>query len=171
MRTILFLLPRKRRLRNSFRIPLQETLLSGLLVFAPLSCKPQPSPDTAPLSARQIYQARCVACHQAEGGGIPAICPPLSGSPRLAGPPEDLVRILLLGMKGRIIRNGSTYNGIMPSWRFDLTDGQIAAVINDLYARWSPASPEVTEELVRRIREETANQKLFPSPKEDAPLP
>jgi mono/diheme cytochrome c family protein len=101
-----------------------------------------------------------------DGSGIPQICPPLSTSPRLAGPPEDLIRILLLGMKGPIVRNGTTFNGIMPSWRFDLNDEQIAAVINDLYAQWNPGARPVTSEAVRLIREKTAGQKLFPTAEE-----
>lgn len=139
-----------------------------LLVLLPLSCKPVPEPAASlvPLSGRGVYMARCIACHQADGGGIPAICPPLANSPRMTGPSEDLIRILLLGMKGGIVRNGCAFNGIMPSWRFDLTDGQIADVLNDLYARWNPEATPATEEMVRRIREETAAQKLFPTEKD-----
>ena len=69
-------------------------------------------------------------------------------------------------MKGRIIRNGGNYRGLMPSWRFDLTDGQIAEVINDLCARWNPGASAVNGELVGRVREETASQKLFPTAKD-----
>ena len=136
-----------------------------LLAFAPLACKPVPEPamDPGPPTGRQLYMARCIACHQVDGSGLPAICPPLANSPRLTGSPEDLIRILLLGLKGAFARNGGTYRGIMPSWKFDLSDAQIAEVINDLYARWNPGAPAVTEETVRRIRDETANQKLFPT--------
>jgi len=146
---------------------MQRSLLL-LLAFVPLACKPvaEPALDDAPFSGRQLYMARCIACHQADGGGIPAICPPLADSPRLSGPPEDLIRVLLLGMKGGIARNGVTYRGIMPSWKFDLSDGQIADVINDLHARWNVTAPMVTEEMVRRTRGETAAQKLFPTAKE-----
>ena len=142
-----------------------------LILFLPLSCKPvaEPAPAPLPLTGRQIYMARCIACHQADGGGIPAICPPLENSPLLSGSPDILIRILLLGMKGEILRNGTRFNGIMPSWRFDLTDPQIAAVINDMYARWHPGGPAVTEGMVRGIREETAAQKLFPTAKELMP--
>ncbi|MEI6492408.1 MAG: cytochrome c [Verrucomicrobiota bacterium] len=144
------------------RVPL--LLLACLL----LSCRPmpEPAPDPGPLTGRQIYMARCIACHQVDGRGIPSICPPLLNSPQLSGPPEDLIRILLLGMKGRIVRDGTTFNGLMPAWRFDLSDGQLADVINDLYARWKPETPAVTEQTVRMIREETAGQKLFPTAKE-----
>ncbi len=144
----------------AFSIPL------ALSACQPVAEPPSSSTELSPLSGRQIYMARCIACHQPDGTGIPSLCPPLATSPRLTGPPEDLIRILLRGMKGNLVRDGKTYNGIMPAWRFDLTDSQIAAVINDLYVRWNPRSPEVTEEMVRRLREETAKQKLFPTAKD-----
>lgn len=138
-----------------------------LLAIAPISCRPAPEPaiDAGPPAGRQIYMARCVSCHQIDGGGVPSICPPLQNSPLLAGKPDDLIRVLLLGTKGRVTRGGSDFAGIMPAWKFDFTDGQIAEVINDLYARWNPAAPRVTEETVRRAREQTASQNLFPPPK------
>ena len=147
---------------------MQRSLLLLLLACAPLACKPvaEPTVVDAPLSGRQIFMARCVSCHQADGDGLPAICPPLADSPRLTGSPEDLIRILLLGMKGTIIRNGTTYRGIMPAWKFDLSDAQITDTINDLYARWNPRAPMVTEEMVRRTREETAGHNLFPTSKD-----
>ena len=139
-----------------------------LLAATFLACRPvtEPAAEPGPLSGRQIFLVRCIACHQADGSGLPAICPPLPNSRRLAGPPGDLIRILLLGMKGKVVRNGGAFNGIMPSWKFDLSDGQIADVVNDLYARWNPGAPTVAEETVRRIRDETAAQKLFPTAKE-----
>ncbi len=134
------------------------------LAFA--SCGTEPSIDIAPMTGEQIFLAKCAACHQADGSGIPAICPPLSTSPRLSGPPEETIRILLLGMKGSIVRNGQTYSGIMPAWRFDLNDAQVASVIDTINLRWKPGSATPTPDLVRRIREETARSKLFPSAKE-----
>lgn len=128
------------------------------------ACNEEPlTLSTAPLTGREIYLAKCTACHQPDGAGIPGICPPLSTTPRLEGASDEIIRIILLGMKGSIVRDGRTYSGIMPAWRFDLGDAQIAAVLNDVYSRWKPGSPEVTEEQVRRIRDETSKQKLFPT--------
>ena len=64
--------------------------------------------------------------------------------------------------------DGVKYNGLMPSWKFDLTDEQIAAVINDLHLRWHPGAPPVTEEMVRQIREQTAGENLLPTAQEAA---
>ena len=121
------------------------------------------SVDTTPLSGRDIYLTRCTACHQVDGGGIPGNCPPFQGSPRLAGPSEELIRLLLLGQRGPLERDGKIYKGIMPSWRADLTDEQTAEVLNYILATWSPQSPKVLAEDVARQRTETANSKLLPA--------
>ena len=148
---------------------MQKALLL-LPAIALIACKPdsEPTAEQTLLSGRQIYTARCISCHQADGNGISAICPPLKNSPRLAGPPGDLIKILLLGQKGPIVRDGVKYNGLMPAWKFDLTDDQIAAVINDLHLRWHPGAPPVTEEMVRQIREQTAGENLLPTAQEAA---
>lgn len=135
------------------------------LAFLPLlaSCTPPP-PALAPLDGRQIFMQRCISCHQPDGSGIPGLYPPLPGSPSLSGPPEDLIRLLLQGQKGTVVRNGKPYHGVMPAWRFDLGDAEIADVINDLYVRWNPSAPRVTPEMVAAQRRQTEGQPLFPAP-------
>lgn len=134
-----------------------------LAIAAAPSCSPPSEPlELAPLTGRQIFMARCAACHEPDGRGIPDLCPPLPDSPILHGPPENLLRVVLLGMKGKVVREGKTFTGIMPAWRFDLSDAQIASVVNDLYLRWRPSAPPVTEDQVRDIRRATEGQPLFP---------
>ena len=138
---------------------------SGLLCALALSaCGPTPDStvDTTPLTGRDIYLTRCTACHQVDGGGIPGNCPPFQGSPRLAGPSEELIRLLLLGQRGPLERDGKIYKGIMPSWRADLSDEQTAEVLNYILTTWSPHSPKVSAEDVAKQRAETANSKLLP---------
>lgn len=135
-----------------------------LCVLGLSACGPSPDStvDTTPLSGQDIYLTRCTACHQVDGGGIPRNCPPFQGSPRLAGPSDDLIRLMLLGQRGPLERDGKTYNGIMPSWRADLTNEQTAEVLNYILATWSPKSPKISAEQVARERGETANSKLLP---------
>lgn len=118
--------------------------------------------DTTPLTGKDIYLTRCTACHQVDGSGIPGNCPPFQGSPRLTGPSEALIRLLLLGQRGPLERDGQIYKGIMPSWRADLTDEQLAEVLNYILTTWSPHSPKVLAEDVAKQRAETANSKLLP---------
>lgn len=139
---------------------------AGLLCALALSaCGPtaDSTVDTTPLTGRDIFLTRCTACHQVNGSGIPGNCPPFQGSPRLAGPSEELIRIMLLGQRGPLERDGKIYKGIMPSWRADLSDEQTAEVLNYILATWSPQSPKVSAEGVAKQRAETANFKLLPS--------
>jgi mono/diheme cytochrome c family protein len=139
---------------------------AGLLCALTLSaCGPTPNStvDTTPLTGRDIYLTRCTACHQVDGGGIPGNCPPFQGSPRLAGSSEELIRVLLLGQRGPLERDGKIYKGIMPSWRADLTDEQTAEVLDYILTTWSPQSRKISAEEVAKVRTETANSKLLPS--------
>lgn len=138
--------------------------LAGVLLFTTSCTPPAPSLQVSPLSGRQIFMQRCIACHQADGSGVPGLYPPLPGAPLLSGPPEDLIRLLLQGQKGTVVRDGKSYHGVMPAWRFDLDDVQMAGVINDLYLRWQPGMPPVTPEMVAAERQQTRSLPLFPPP-------
>lgn len=86
----------------------------------------------------QVY-AQCAGCHQQNGQGIPGAFPPLAGwMPTLYqadGGRDYLVRVMLYGLQGQITVDGATYNGVMPAWP-QLSDGQIAAVLNHELTEW-----------------------------------
>ena len=140
--------------------------LSALLLVA---CGPTPQAgvDTTPLNGREIFATRCVSCHQADGSGVPGHCPPMMGSPILSGSSDDLLRLILLGKKGPLTRDGVTYNGVMPAWRYDLNDSQIADVVNELYVRWQPDRAAISPGFVQGIRQSLVGSQPFPdaSPK------
>ncbi|HEX7117932.1 MAG TPA: cytochrome c [Longimicrobiales bacterium] len=77
---------------------------------------------------RQVYARSCQGCHQASGTGLPGAFPPLVGSEWVTGPPATVIRILLDGLQGPIEVAGTVYNGVMPAWRDQLTDVELAAV-------------------------------------------
>ena len=79
-------------------------------------------------TGKSVYTARCLACHGAEGKGIPGAFPALSGSPAIKGP--------LLGADGKLIPGSHVdrvFNGKlgtpMQAFRDMLTDTELAAVI------------------------------------------
>lgn len=82
---------------------------------------------TAELSARgeQVYAANCVACHQANGKGVPGAFPALDGSQMVNGPQDSQIAILLNGKNA------------MPGWKNTLSDTEIAAVITYTRNNWS----------------------------------
>ncbi len=65
-----------------------------------------------------MYAANCVACHQANGKGVPGAFPALEGSKIVNGPADGQIQIVLNGKPGTA----------MPAWK-PLSDTDIAAVI------------------------------------------
>nr|WP_246490896.1 cytochrome c oxidase subunit II [Chitinivorax tropicus] len=64
----------------------------------------------------KVYAANCVACHQANGMGVPGSFPAIAGSKIATGPTDGHIGIVLSG------------KGAMPTWKH-LSDTEIAAVI------------------------------------------
>jgi len=125
------------------------------------SPKQKPTSEIAPLDGHGLYNTRCAACHQMNGAGIPGNCPPLQASPTLSASQENLIKLVLLGKKGPLNRDGVTYNGIMPAWRYDLNDDQIASVLNFLQKEWGSNSETITPKAVAEVREATKKDKNF----------
>ncbi len=96
-------------------------LLAPALAFA--------APDGA-----AIFTARCAACHQADATGADGLAPSLAGTLKgylgSADGRKYLSQIAVSGMAGRIESQGRVLVGIMPSFKADLSDADIAAVVN-----------------------------------------
>ncbi|HYD78733.1 MAG TPA: cytochrome c oxidase subunit II [Paucimonas sp.] len=78
----------------------------------------------------KVYAANCVACHQANGKGIPGTFAPLDGSAVVTGPKADQINIIMNG------------KGAMPPWKGVLSDTDIAAVITYTRNSWSNKAQE-----------------------------
>ena len=97
---------------------------------------PDPTFDTA-LGASTY--ASCVGCHQPTGAGIPGAFPPLAGHAadlfNADGGRTYLIDMMLYGLQGEIVVDGTTYNGLMPAFP-QLSDDAIAAVLNHTLTEW-----------------------------------
>jgi cytochrome c oxidase subunit II len=91
----------------------------------------------AELKARgeQVFQANCVACHQANGKGVPGAFASLDGSPVVNGPKAAQINVLLKG------KNSGAFPAPMPPWP-QLSDTEIAAVITYTRNSWSNKAAE-----------------------------
>ena len=108
----------------------------------------------AAIDGGQVFAAKCVACHQTNGLGIPGVFPPLAGSEWVLGNDKVLVQIPLHGILGVVKVKGAAYNGAMPV--FDtLSDAEIAAVLSYVRAQWGNAAPAVSPATVAAGREAT----------------
>ena len=107
----------------------------------------------------EIFQGKCVACHQANGAGVPGVFPPLAGSEWVTGKPERLASIPLHGIQGKLTVKGTAYNGMMPAFAALLTDAEIAAVLTYIRSQWGNKADAITEETVKKVREATKDKK------------
>jgi putative membrane-bound dehydrogenase-like protein len=100
--------------------------------------------DDAIEQGRLAY-AICGACHQADGGGLKALAPPLGGTPRVTGPPEHLIDIVL---------NGRDEDPAYPSMPplAGMPDDQIAAILTYIRQAWGHDAPPISPAQVRERR-------------------
>ncbi|MFD1469090.1 c-type cytochrome [Hymenobacter caeli] len=95
--------------------------------------KPKAAAAGAPAPAllaqgKKVYTQYCLTCHQADGGGVQNMNPPLIKTTYVLGDKARLANILVHGFSEQVAINGETYNNIMPAHDF-LTDAQMAAVL------------------------------------------
>jgi cbb3-type cytochrome c oxidase subunit III len=105
-----------------------------------------------------IFAARCVACHQATGTGVPGAFPPLAGSNWVNGRDTTLIQILLHGIQGPLTVNGAPYNGTMPTFGTQLSDAEIAAVLTHVRSQWGNKTGPVSTAQVTTQRSASAGR-------------
>ncbi len=92
-----------------------------------------------------VYGANCAGCHQASGMGTAGVFPPLAGSEYVNGDTKRLGHILLYGLSGKINVKGTGYNGLMPAWKGQLSNTDIANVLTYIRSTWGNKSPAYAE--------------------------
>lgn len=106
-----------------------------------------------------VFSKICAGCHQGSGKGVPGTYPPLAGSQLAIGDPIKPIKVILHGFKGKIVRNGTSYEGLMAPWKDNLSDQEIADVLNYVRKSWgNSAADEVTADMVKQVRDETATR-------------
>jgi nitrite reductase (NO-forming) len=83
-----------------------------------------------------VYSTNCSSCHQTNGAGLPGAFPPLANNAAVTGDPKNVIHIVKFGMSGKIQAGSQAYNGTMPAWGQNLSDGQIASVITFIRSSW-----------------------------------
>ncbi len=114
-----------------------------------------PSPGVAITDAglvrgKKVYDGNCAACHQPDGKGVPSVFPPVADSDYFQQRPYEMANIVLNGRSGEIVVNGLHYNSVMPPQ--DLSDDDIAAVINYISVSMNKGKPVLTAKHVKDMR-------------------
>lgn len=93
------------------------------------------------------YAAR----HGADGSGVPGAFPPLARDPVVNSTnPGPQISIVVHGLKGQAIQ-GKSYSGQMPPFA-QLSDADVAAVIDHERTSWGNNAPVIAPEQVQRSR-------------------
>jgi len=94
---------------------------------------------------QSVYNAQCIACHQANGKGLAGAFPALDGSPLVMGPMAGNIEIMLKGKPGTAMQSFA-----------QLSDVELAGVITYSRQSWGNAGkgtdPMVTPANVRAAR-------------------
>lgn len=99
------------------------------------------------LDGAKLFTNTCSACHQDNGKGIPGAFPPLAGSVTVNDEdPTKMIGIIIGGYD-----NMPEY-GPMPGFGDQLSDAEIAAIMTHERSSWGNDAPEVTEEMVKKVR-------------------
>lgn len=120
--------------------------------------KDQPAVATQQAPGQAVYGRTCVTCHQANGRGMPNTFPPLAGSEFVNGDKARLAKLVLNGLTGPVTVAGQRFNGVMPPWKTQLNDADMAAVLTYVRSGFGNRAGPVAEADVRAQRAATARR-------------
>ena len=104
---------------------------------------------------KPVYEVACMACHQADGKGLPGAFPPLAGSDYLLKDKDRAVGVVVNGLQGEVVVNDTKYNSVMPAMT-QLSDKEIAAALTYAMNSWGNAGGAVTTAQVAGVRAKAA---------------
>jgi mono/diheme cytochrome c family protein len=132
------------------------TGIMGFMDFSPgeaINAKQysQPSPAASITRGKKVYETYCLACHQADGTGVPRLNPPLVKTSFVLGEKKMLIGIILNGLDEEIEIDGDVYNNVMASHDF-LKDQEIADVLTYVRNSFGNKASAVTPAEVAAVR-------------------
>ena len=109
-------------------IPLLVFIAIGSTAFAQAK-KATVSPAVSIAAGKIIYLQHCLSCHQADGGGVPHMNPPLIKTTYVMGDKVRLIKVVLNGFTQNVDIDGESYSNNMPPQNM-LKDQEIADVLS-----------------------------------------
>lgn len=133
-------------MKNISGVIISVGLISACIAFAPDQDDLKASIDRG----KKVYETACLACHQADGSGVPGMNPPLKQTKWVLGDKKTLINIILNGMDEEIEVDGEYYDNVMPPQI--LKDKEIADVLTYVRNSFSNKAGAVTESDVKKLR-------------------
>jgi glucose/arabinose dehydrogenase/cytochrome c553 len=104
----------------------------------------------AMVAGKSIYMQNCAACHQADGGGVGNLNPPLTKTNYVLGDKTRLINVVLNGLSQQEV-DGEKYSNAMPPLNY-LTDKDIANVLTYIRNSFGNKAGAITEGEVKKAR-------------------
>jgi mono/diheme cytochrome c family protein len=131
---------------------MKKIIISGILVAGIAAIlQSQSTSSSSKARGKEVYTKYCLTCHQADGGGVPRMNPPLAQTEYVNGNKQRLIGIVLNGMNIPLEINGDSYENPMASHAF-LKDQQIADVLTYVRSSFGNKSTAITAEEVKAVR-------------------
>lgn len=102
-------------------------------------------------NGKKIYGQYCLACHMADGGGVPNMNPPLSKTSYVLGDKTRLIKVILNGLATGEEIDGETYTNVMPAHNF-LKDQEIADVLSFVRNSFDNKAGSISAAEVKSVR-------------------
>jgi mono/diheme cytochrome c family protein len=112
---------------------------------------PEATPPAAALDGPALYRRHCLACHQADGGGVPNMQPPILGSAWVKGAPQPLALFVMTGGFNSASRKESDVGNVMPAFP-QLSNEELAALLTYVRQKFGDGTGPVTAADVRDAR-------------------
>ena len=130
-------------------------IFSGLLMSQtkPAAKKNAVAPGIMASIARgqEVYLQQCLSCHQADGGGVQNLNPPLIKTKYVLGDKTKLIKIVLDGLSGELEVGEETFHNVMAPHR-DLSDQEIADVLTYVRNSFGNKASAITPAQVKVVR-------------------
>jgi mono/diheme cytochrome c family protein len=116
-----------------------------------VAAKPAAAGAPSAANGKVVYMQNCLTCHQADGGGVSNMNPPLIKTDYVLGDKNRLIKIVLNGFSDRVEIEGEMYNNVMPSLSH-LTNQQIADVLTYVRGNFGNKAGAVSVAEVKKVR-------------------
>jgi len=102
-------------------------------------------------SGKKLYEQYCLTCHQANGGGVPKMNPPLIKTSYVTGDKKKLIQWVLKGSVENVPIDGKYYSNNMPAQNY-LKDEEIAGILTYIRNSFGNKASAITPTEVKNIR-------------------
>lgn len=115
----------------------------ALAADPPVAAPADPVPVDSRPPGQKLYGRYCLTCHQADGGGVPNMQPPIAGGDWVKGDPKALALFVITGGFNSAERKDSAVDNVMPGFP-QLSDGELAEILTYIRAKFGGGASPVT---------------------------